>query len=227
MRTPKPPADRKKTVFIVDDHPLLREGLRRTIDQQSDLAVCGEAGNGQEALAAVEKLHPDLVLVDISLPGRDGIELTKELRARCPTLPVLVLSMHDESVYAERALRAGARGYVMKCEPMETHLDAIRKMLAGELAFSSHIVTGLIQRAAQSGSLSPMVLLSDRELEIFRLFGEGRTRVEIADNLRLSIKTIESHRANIRRKLGVRTAAELLQRAIEFVREEADGMPGR
>jgi len=227
MTRPKPVPLAKKKVLIVDDHPLLREGLGRVIDRQPDLVVCGEAGTAQEALVAVKKFKPDIAVVDISLPGRDGLELTKDLRALHPKLPVLVLSMHDETVYAVRALRAGARGYIMKREPVENHLGAIRKVLAGETAVSPHIVTRLAQQANAGGNLSPLEVLTDRELEIFRMLGEGHTRAAIATALHLSVKTIESHRDNIRQKLGVPTAAELRQHAIEFLRDEAGALPRR
>lgn len=212
MKKPNEATPSKKKILIVDDHPLVRDGLRRIIDS--------EAGNAQEALVAVKKSQPDLVLIDLSLPGRDGIDLTKDLLARYPKLLVLMLSMHDESVYADRALRAGARGYVMKREPATVHLSAIRKVLSGEIAVSSSIVTQLTRSFNAKGSVSPMKLLSDRELEIFRLFGNGRTRCEIADNLHLSVKTIEAHRANIYKKLGLRCAPELLRFATCFVEDE-------
>ena len=207
----------KRTIVIVDDHPLVREGLRRTIDSQADLVVVGEASNGKDAVGVVKKCQPDLVLVDLSMPGRDGIDLTKQLWTECPKLLILVVSMHDESVYAERSLRAGARGYVMKSELPETLLSAIRRILAGEVAVSNSIVTQMTSKMSRGNSLSPMDLLSDRELEIFRLFGEGNPRSKVAGDLNLSVKTIETHRANIYNKLGLRGADDLRRHAVRWV----------
>ena len=226
MKTLKHSLPHKKQVLIVDDHPLLREGLACLINRQADLAVCGEADNAQAALVAAAIRKPDLMVVDVSLPGRDGIDLTKELRTRYPKLPVLVFSMHDEAVYAERALRAGARGYVMKRDPTERHLRAIRRVLAGEIVASSAVVAQLARQLTTTGGLVPVKLLSDRELEIFRLFGEGRNRRLIATALHLSIKTIETHRANICRKLGLRGAVELRRHATEFVQAEIRAVAG-
>ena len=220
MKTTKRPLNGKKKILIVDDHPLLREGLARIIDQQPDLVVCGSVGDAQQAMTAVKNLRPDLVVVDISLPGRDGLELTKDLVQQHAKLQVLVLSMHDEAVYAERALRVGARGYVMKREATEIHLRAIRQVLAGEIAVSNRIVASMVNKVSKGGSLSPVDLFSDRELEIFRLFGEGRSRFEIADKLHLSVKTIETHRTNACQKLGLRGAAEFTREAKHFLRDE-------
>ena len=220
MKTAKPVPPAKKKILLVDDHPLLREGLRHLIDRQPDLVVCGEAGNAPDAMVAVKKFTPDLMLVDISMPGRDGIDLTKQLWAQYPKLPVLVLSMHDESVYAERALRAGARGYMMKNETPENHLAAIRRVLAGDVAVSTSIVTQVTRKLSRGNSLSPTDLLSDRELEIFRAFGEGHHRSEIAGSLNLSVKTVETHRANIYRKLGLKGADDLRRHATRFVQDQ-------
>jgi len=220
MKAAKQPTSDKQKILIVDDHPMVREGLRRIIDSQTDLTVCGEAGNAKEALAAVKTRQPDLVLLDLSMPGRDGIDLTKQLWLDDPKLPVLVLSMHDESVYAERTLRAGARGYIMKSELPETLLAAIRRILSGEVSVSNMIVTQMTNKMSRGNSLSPMDLLSDRELEIFRLFGEGNPRSKVAADLDLSVKTVETHRSNIYRKLSLRGADDLRRHAARFVLDE-------
>ena len=221
MKTTKLAAPCKKKVLLVDDHPLLREGLARLINRQPDLAVCGEASTASEALAAVAKHKPDLALLDISLPGTDGFALTKELLARRATLPVLIFSMHDEAVYAERALHAGARGYVMKREPTETCLQAIRQVLAGKIAVSHAVTAQLAHKITTRGSRSTVQLLTDRELEIFHLLGAGRNRHEIAADLHVSTKTVEAHRANICKKLNLHGAAELLRQATVFVHTES------
>ena len=220
MKSVRPSSPRKKRVLIVDDHPLLREGLARLINRQTDLLVCGEAGSASEALAAVTKHKPDIALVDISLPGPDGFILTKMLQVRHSKLPVLMFSMHDETVYAERALHAGARGYIMKQEPTEDCLHAIRQVLAGEIAVSRAITNQLAHRLSTAGSRSPIDQLSDRELEIFQLFGAGRTSREIASSLHLSIKTIEAHRTNICQKLGPHGTPDLLRQATYLVQDE-------
>jgi len=204
----------------VDDHPLLREGLARLINRQPDLLVCGEAGSAPEALAAVTKYKPDIALVDVSLPGPDGFALTKMLQVRHSKLPVLMFSMHDEAVYAERALQAGARGYIMKREPTEDCLHAIRQVLAGAIAISRAVTNQLAHRLSTAGSRSPIDQLSNRELEIFQLFGAGRACREIATALHLSIKTIEAHRANICQKLGLHGTPDLLRQATFFMQDE-------
>lgn len=212
----------------MDDHPLLREGLAQRLTLESDLRICGQAGDGAAAIEVAGRTRPDLMIVDISLPGRDGIDLLKELKTRFPRLPVLIFSMHDETLYAERALHAGARGYVMKSEPPEQLIHAIRRVLAGEIALSPEMISRLLNRAVgiqATKALSAVELLTDRELEIFRLIGEGRQRQRIAAELHLSVKTVEAHRANIRRKLGLENAAELWQHAIQFVQREGGPRP--
>ena len=220
MSNPKQPVSAKKKILIVDDHPLVRQGLRHIFDSQPDLIVCGEASNAKEALTAVKTLRPDLAVVDLSMPGRDGIDLTKQLWVENPKLPVLVLSMHDEAVYAERTLRAGARGYIMKSESPDTLLAGIRRILSGEVSVSNSIVTRMTQKMSRGNSLSPMDVLSDRELEIFRLFGEGNPRSKVAADLDLSVKTVETHRANIYRKLSLHGADDLRRHAARFVLDE-------
>ena len=199
---PAPPAN-KIRIFLVDDHPLLRQGIAGRIGEEPDLAMCGQAGSAAEALPAIASAKPDIVIVDISLPGRDGIELIKDIKARHRAMLVLVLSMHDESLYAERALRAGAAGYLMKSAASETLIQAIRKTIAGEIVVGQYLVNRLLRRATttlREASNSPLQCLTNRELEIFHLLGRGRTRREMARQLHLSVKTIETHQANMRHK---------------------------
>jgi len=202
---------KRARILIVDDHPVVRQGLALLIGQQEDLAVCGEAEDAAHAITAIEALKPDLVLVDVSLKGTDGIDLTKDIKGRFPSLPVLVLSMLDESFYAERALRAGAKGYVMKQEATDKVLTAIRKVLSGEVFVSDKMVSRMLQKMAGdsvSGS-TPVDLLSDREMTVFQLIGRGYSTARIAEELHLSVKTVETHRAHIKEKLNLADAAEL------------------
>ncbi len=206
-------------IIIVDDHPILREGLAQLIDQQKDLSICGQFEDASKAFEAINTLKPDLALVDISLKGSSGIELLKNIKANYPKLLVLVLSMHDESLYAERVLRAGAAGYIMKQEATERVLEALRKVLTGEIYLSEKMSTKLMHqlvggRTPATGSL--MERLSDRELEVFGLIGQGRGTRQIAEQLHLSVKTIESHRAHIKEKLNLKNATELVHRAIQM-----------
>src|SRR5271154_5616926 len=210
---------KKFRVLLVDDHPIVRQGLALLIDREADLSVCGEADGAHSAFHAMETLRPDIVLLDISLNGPDGLEVLKEIRMRSSSLPVLILSMHDESIYAERAIRAGANGYIMKQEATEKVLVAIRRILRGEVHLSDRLTSSMLQqyvRGTISSKSSPFLSLSDRELEIFRLIGEGRGTRQIADELHLSVKTIESHQAHIKEKLALRNARELVQHAIEW-----------
>jgi DNA-binding NarL/FixJ family response regulator len=214
---------RRKTVLIVDDHPVLRHGISQIINNEKDLVVCGEAESAPTALDAMRRLKPDLALIDISLQGTNGIELIKLMRAEQPKLPILMLSMHDESLYALRALRAGARGYVMKGEAMEHVLTAIRKVLEGDIYVSPRFSERLVFKAIQSlegGMGSPVDKLSDRELEVLQLLGKGFGTREIANELHLSIKTIETHRAHIKEKLGFKDAGEMVRFAIDWVTRE-------
>jgi DNA-binding NarL/FixJ family response regulator len=219
MKTPTrsdKPSDKRK-IFLVDDHPIVRQGLAQLINNEADFAVIGQGVDAYGSLRAIRDAKPDLVMVDVSLKDSDGIELVKELKAQSPKLPVLVLSMHDESLYAERALRAGASGYVMKQEPPETLLAAIRVVLSGQVYVSSKMSATLLQRMVtgkkREGGL-PMDRLTDRELEVFRMIGSGQSVMEIADKLFLSVKTIEAHREHIKEKLNIKTSAELLRFAI-------------
>jgi len=209
-----------KTILIVDDHPMLRRGLAALIDNEPDLAVCGEAASCPEALAAIPESRPDLVTVDLTLERSDGLDLLKEMKRRHPEIPTLVVSMHDEQVYAERSLRAGARGYVTKQQLDETVLLAIRRLLDGETYLSDKLEARLAAKFVNGRTLetdSPLEALSDRELQVFQLIGQGRTTRQIADTLNLSIKTIESHREHIKSKLTLDSSAELAQRATQWV----------
>jgi DNA-binding NarL/FixJ family response regulator len=212
----------KQKVFIVDDHPIVRQGIAQMINQENDLESCGEAASAQEALAWLEKHSADVLLVDISLDGVSGIELIKMLKAHNFTQPSLVISMHEETLYAERALRAGARGYVMKQEATDNLLTAIRQVLQGGIYLSDRMKGKVLERLCNGdeGALSPIDLLSDRELEIFRLIGEGFPTSQIAMEFNRSIKTVESHRAHLKTKLGLKTAAELTRFAVQWVEQE-------
>jgi len=212
------PASRKR-LLIVDDHPMMREGLAQLINHESDLTVCGEAGTAQEAIELIAKQKPDLVLADISLPDKSGLEVIKEIQTFHPGLEVLVISMHEESLYAQRVLRAGARGYIMKQEGGKKLMEAIRRVLGGHIYVSDKISATLLESfSAQSGkSKSPIEQLSDREFEILQLLGQGKGTSDIAAHLRLSVKTVDAHRANIKRKLNLQTAAELMRYAVRWV----------
>lgn len=208
----------KNRIFIVDDHPIVRKGLAQLIDQEADLAVCGEAEDAETALELLRKAKPDLAIVDISLRGTDGIELTRLIRTRFEDIPVLVVSMHDESLFAERALKAGARGYIMKQEAIEKMMGAIRRVLRGELYVSEHVSANIVKKFVDAGDVSsPEELLSDREIEVFRLLGRGFGTRQIAEALQVSIKTVETYRVNIKKKLNLASATELLKHAIHWI----------
>ncbi len=197
-------------MLLVDDHPIVREGFTELINRQPDLAVCGEASTAALAMAAVEKLKPDVVLVDLSLHGGSGLDLIKNLKALHPVLPMLVLSMHDEAVYAERAMRAGALGYVMKREDSATVLQAIRTVLKREVYVSAAIRNQFLTRMTSKNVASNhtgVAHLSDRELEVFKLLGEGRTTRQIATQLHVSVSTVETHRTHLKEKLHLDNAA--------------------
>lgn len=213
------PQAKKFRVLLVDDHPIVRQGLALLIDREADLSVCGEAEGAHSAFHAITTLRPDIVLLDISLSGPDGLDVLKEIRMKTGNLPVLILSMHDESIYAERAMRAGANGYIMKQEATEKVLVAIRRILQGGVYLSDRLTNTLLQHfvhGTATPKTSPLVSLTDRELEVFRLIGEGHGTRQIADELHLSVKTIESYQAHIKEKLSLRNARELLQHAIEW-----------
>src|ERR1700721_3743580 len=212
-------AARKTTVFVVDDHPIVRQGLTLLINRESDLAVCGEAEEMHSALRSIQAVKPDILIVDISLNGPDGLELLKNIRITSPRLPVLILSMHDESIYAERALRAGANGYIMKQEATQKVLVALRRILSGEIHVSEKIANSMLQhyvRGANPSEASSVSELTDRELEVFRLIGEGHGTRQIAESLHLRIKTVESYQAHIKEKLLLKNARELVQHAVQW-----------
>jgi DNA-binding NarL/FixJ family response regulator len=212
-------APKKSRILVVDDHPIVRQGLAMLINQEADLLVCGEAEEATGAMHVLASSRPDVLIVDISLNGPDGIDLLKNLRNIYPTLPVLILSMHDESIYAERALRAGANGYIMKQEATEKVLVALRRILGGEIYVSDRIANKMLKHyITGSGTLRPCSIadLSDRELEVFRLIGEGHGTRQIAEELHLSVKTVESYQAHIKEKLSLRSARELMQHAIQW-----------
>lgn len=208
---------RKSRVFVVDDHPIVRQGLTLMINAESDLTVCGEAEEAQTALQAIVESSPDILIVDISLNGPDGLELVKHVRAILPEIPILVLSMHDEATYAERALRARANGYIMKQEATEKVLIAIRRILSGGIYLSDRMANKLLQQhmgGSAAAGQSRITELSDRELEVFRLIGDGHATRQIAEELHLSVKTVETYQAHIKEKLLLRTGRELVQQAI-------------
>lgn len=210
-------------ILIVDDHPLYREGLRQLIEREPSLRVCGEAADAAEAVKLVGEGEPDLVIVDISLGNSSGIDLIKTLKAEDAELPLLVVSMHDESLYAERALRAGAMGYVMKHEPPKQVKAAIQRVLSGAIYLSEKMSTTLLTKLMRGGTevdQSPVSLLSDRELEVFRLLGQGKGTRQIAQELGLSIPTINSFRARIKEKLGLKDSTALLLHAVQWVNEQ-------
>jgi len=220
-RKPSKTASARKRILIVDDHAVLREGLTSQINRETDLIVCGEAVNAREAVEAVEKLKPALVLADINLPGRNGLELIRDIQALRPELPVLVLSMHDETLFAERVLRAGGRGYVSKQASGQSLIAAIRRVLNGQIYLSDDVSTrlldGLSGKAQRPKSLSPVELLTDRELEVFTLIGQAKETKEITQRLGMSAKTVEAHRASIKRKLKLKTGPELTRHAVLWV----------
>ena len=225
-----PPRARKNParILVVDDHPIVREGLIKLLDLEGDLKVVGEAETAAEARKAAEQLKPDLVVLDITLREGNGLDLLKDLRLRCPKAAVLVLSMHDETVYAERVLKAGARGYLMKDQARGNVVAAIRKVLSGEVylspRMSQQVLSKVAAGAAPAGG-TPVDALSDRELEVFRLLGEGHTTRQVAQELHRSIRTIDAHRENIKRKLNLSSAAELIKRAVLWVQEESAAKP--
>lgn len=214
----------KRRVFLVDDHPMTREGLAAIINRQKDLEVCGEAGSPAEAMSTLAASKPDLVLTDMTMPGRGGIEFLKDLHALRPDLPMLVLSMHDEMLYAERALRAGARGYLMKDAGSSKVLEVIRLILGGQSYVSPQMSARLLDAVTgrrPRGSNSPIEKLSDREFEVFGLLGSGKSTKEVAKALNLSPKTVDVHRARIKEKLQIKDAASLVHHAVRWVETQA------
>jgi DNA-binding NarL/FixJ family response regulator len=210
---------KKSRVLVVDDHPIVRQGLALMINREADLTVCAEADSAQAAVQAIVTAKPDILVVDISLNGPDGLDLLKDVRTRFPNIPVLILSMHDESIYAERALRAGAQGYIMKQEATDKVLTALRRILSHEIYVSERVANRMLQRYI--GSRDPsrpasVADLTDRELEVFRLIGLGHSTRQIAEELHISVKTVESYQAHIKEKLSLRSARELVQHAIQW-----------
>lgn len=216
----RPKSDTKAKVFLVDDHPLVREWLSQLIQREDDLMVCGEAEDTNDAIARITETKPDIVIADISLKTTHGLELVKDLQALFPKLPVLVLSMHDESLYAERVLRAGAMGYITKQESTRKVLQAIRQVLTGQIYVSEKMAARMVHKLVagrQQEHSSPVERLTDRELEVFQLIGKGQGTRKIAEELHLGIKTVESYRARIKDKLKLEDGTQLLQQAIQWV----------
>ena len=219
-----PPAEPSHhRVFVVDDHPLVRESLVALIDRQHDLRVCGQAGDSATAYAEMARLRPEVAVVDLALPGESGLELIKKLATLSPSPRALVLSMHDEGFFAERALRAGARGYVMKHETTDKVIEAIRQVLRGELYVSGALMSQFARTFVGTNAapnLPAIARLSDRELEVFRLIGQGHETRRIAESLHLSMKTVQAHCANIKDKLGLENATALLREAVRSIEHE-------
>ena len=214
---------KQSKVVVIDDHPIVRQGLSQMINREPDLVVCGEAEESRSAMQIIASAKPDIVVVDISLNGPSGLEILKTIRQNDPRLKVLILSMHDETVYAERALRAGANGYIMKQEATEMVLTALRRILAGEVYVSDRIANKMLRQlvgGVPRPRQSAIDGLTDRELEVFRLIGEGHGTRQISDNLHLSVKTVETYQSHIKEKMGLRNARELVQFAIQWVISE-------
>lgn len=215
----------KAKVMIVEDHPIFRKGLAQLINEEKDMEICGEAQDVIEAWLVLAKVKPDLLIVDLTLKGASGLELIKDVHERMPHLPILVLSMHDESIYAERVLRAGARGYIMKQEMTNKVIVAIRQALAGKMFFSESVVEsflGMMTGKPVASSQNAIDTLSDRELEVFSLIGKGIGRKEIGDKLHVSIKTVGTYREKIKLKLGIKSSPELVRRAVEWVQAQGE-----
>jgi DNA-binding NarL/FixJ family response regulator len=222
--------ERKWKVLVVDDHPIVREGLADLMNKEKDIAVCGWSENTPETIKAIKKLKPDVVTVDISLKDESGIVLIKDIKARFPDLPILALSMHEESFYAERAIKAGAKGYITKDEATKKVIRAIREGLDGRLYLSEkmkdQLLYSLMGDKGSDAGISPIDRLTDRELEVFELFGQGRGTRQIAEKLCLSAKTVETYRSRIKEKLNIADASELLQYAFKWVnrQEKSDSL---
>ncbi len=224
MTSPEPGDRAKRRVFLVDDHPLVREWLTNLINQQDDLEVCGEADDAPQARQAIEAAQPDAAIVDITLATGSGIELVKDLKRICPAVAVVVLSMHDESLYAERALRAGARGYVMKRETTKKIIAALRQVLLGKIYVSDEFKASMTEKLFTGGaSGSPVEQLSDRELEVFTMLGQGVETRRIAESLGIGMKTVQVYCARIKEKLNLANATELLREAVRWWESESKG----
>jgi len=219
-------AQNKKRILVVDDHPMMRQGLAQLIGAEPDLLICGESEDAEHALDAINSLKPDLVIADISLPGKNGLELIKDFQAIRPGLPVLVISMHDESLYAERVLRAGGRGYIMKQEGGKKLMRAIRQVLDGKIYLGKKMSADILEvfsgRRAGTES-SPVEKLTDREFEVFQFIAQGKGTRDIAEKLHLSVKTVEVHRANIKAQLKLKSASELIRFAVRWSESQSTG----
>ena len=218
-RFPGVTRERRRRVMLVDDHPIVRQGLRRLIEAEPDLEVCGEAETAREAKSMIRDIEPDVVIVDVSLAQGDGLELVKDARAHYPTLPLLVLSMHDEVIYAERMLSAGANGYIMKQAASDQFLVALRRVLEGGIYVSESVGNNMIEKFAAGGAYTPtnpIDGLSNRELQVLHMIGKGLSTRQNAEALNLSVKTVESHRQRIKRKLSLQTSAQLMQYAVNW-----------
>ena len=217
------PAVEKSRVYIVDDHAMFRDGLRQMINLEPDLGVCGDAADAERAIADLRELKPDLVIVDISLAGSSGIDLVKAIKREFEDMSVLVVSMHDESLYGERALRAGAMGYIMKSEPAKTVLAALRKVLRGEVHISEKMASAVVAKFVQGGEKpppSPLESLSDRELEVFRMLGQEKGTRQIAEEINVAPPTVATFKNRIKEKLGLKNSTEMILYAIQWFRQE-------
>ena len=220
VKRSSPARNPKRKVLLVDDHPMMRQGLAQVINQQADLVTCGEAGDANEAMQRIAALRPDLAVLDISMEGKSGLELIKDIQAVHPEVPVLVMSMHDELLYAERVLRAGARGYVMKRAGGEAVLGAIRDVLSGKVYVSERMSAQILDRfstARAARHQSPIEMLTDREFEVFKLIGEGCTTRAIAQRLHISPKTVDVYRQHLKEKLDLPSATSMIQHAVRWV----------
>jgi DNA-binding NarL/FixJ family response regulator len=217
-----PAAAPRKKIFLVDDHPIMRQGLAQLINHELDLVVVGEANDASAGLAGVLDLKPDLVVIDISLPGKNGLELIKDIRSQNKTVALLIHSMHDESLYVERVLRAGAQGYIMKQEGAKRVMEAIRKVLTGEIYVSDAMSGKILEifSGRRPTTQDPVAALSDRQFEIFQMIGQGKGTRAIADELKVSVKTVDAHRANIKEKLHLRSGVELMSYAVRWVENQ-------
>lgn len=213
-----------KNILIVDDHPIVRQGIKSLLASEPDLVVCGEAESSGDAFKQMRKLKPDVAIIDISLKGTDGLELTKALREMEESMPILIMSMHDEVLYAERALRAGANGYIMKDQVADNIVEAVRRVLKGDIYVSEGVRQRILRgvRGIKDKNKPSVDRLSDRELEVFRLLGEGLGTRQIAEQLKLSIKTIETYRAHIKEKLNLSSGTELVRYAVQWVEHQFD-----
>lgn len=221
---PTPAAPAPKHVLIVDDHPFMRAGLAQLINRQPDLVVCGEAGDPVAAMTELRRSPVDLVVTDLTMPGRSGLDFIKDLHALHPALPILVVSMHDEVIYAERALRAGARGYIMKEAGGENFLAALRQVLGGQVYVSPRLSAQILENLSARrprGSTSPIEKLTDREFEVFQLIGQGKSTRDIAEQLHLSSKTVDVHRGHIKEKLGLGDITSLVRHAVRWVETQS------